>query len=77
MTTAGTAGGDKVRQWLVEARLTPKVQANIDRLARSEDVRHVVVLPDVHLGKLINNGCVAATVDLIYPQAVGGDIGCG
>ena len=77
MNTGAPADGDKVRQWLVEARLAPKVQANIDRLASSEDVRHVVVLPDVHLGRLINNGCVAATVDLIYPQAVGGDIGCG
>jgi tRNA-splicing ligase RtcB (3'-phosphate/5'-hydroxy nucleic acid ligase) len=67
----------EVRQWLVEARVSEKVQENIERLARSDDVRRVVVLPDVHLGKLINNGCVAATVDLIYPQAVGSDIGCG
>lgn len=66
-----------VNRWLVEARLTPEVRANEERLARSEDVQHVVVLPDVHLGKLINNGCAAATVDLVYPQAVGGDIGCG
>jgi tRNA-splicing ligase RtcB len=36
-----------------------------------------VVLPDVHLGRLINNGCAVATADLIYPQAVGSDIGCG
>jgi tRNA-splicing ligase RtcB len=37
----------------------------------------VVVLPDIHLGRLVNNGCVMATADLIYPQAVGADIGCG
>jgi tRNA-splicing ligase RtcB len=66
-----------VRQWLVEARVPPKVQDNIERIARSEDVRQVVVLPDVHLGRMVNNGCVVATVDLIYPQAVGSDIGCG
>src|SRR3954465_8869717 len=34
-------------------------------------------MPDVHLGKLINNGSVIATSHLVYPQAVGGDIGCG
>jgi tRNA-splicing ligase RtcB len=67
----------QVRQWLVEARIPPQVQENIQRIACSDDVRHVVVLPDVHLGRMINNGCVAATVDLIYPQAVGSDIGCG
>jgi tRNA-splicing ligase RtcB len=77
VNTTEPAGGGTVSQWLVEAHLTPGVQANVERLARSEDVRHVVVLPDVHLGKLINNGCVGATVDLVYPQAVGGDIGCG
>jgi tRNA-splicing ligase RtcB len=72
-----TSAGAEVRQWLVEARVTSKVQENLDRLSRSEDVRRVVVLPDVHLGRLVNNGCVAATADLIYPQAVGNDIGCG
>jgi len=66
-----------VRQWLVEPKVDPKVQTNIERIARSEDVRYLVVLPDVHLGELINNGCVVATENLVYPQAVGGDIGCG
>jgi tRNA-splicing ligase RtcB (3'-phosphate/5'-hydroxy nucleic acid ligase) len=66
-----------VRQWLVEARVPPKVQENIERLARAEDVRQVVLLPDIHLGRLINNGCVMATAELVYPQAVGSDIGCG
>jgi tRNA-splicing ligase RtcB len=67
----------QVSRWLVESRLPANVQENVDRLAGSDDVRHVVVLPDVHLGRSINNGCVAATMDLIYPEAVGGDIGCG
>ena len=77
MKDTETTAGAKVRQWLAEARVGSKVRENIERLARSEDVQHVVVLPDVHLGRLINNGCVAATADLIYPQAVGSDIGCG
>lgn len=77
MNSGAATGGPAIRQWLVEARVSAKVQENLDRLARSEDVRHVVVLPDIHLGYQINNGCVVATVDLVYPQAVGGDIGCG
>jgi tRNA-splicing ligase RtcB len=77
VNSAEPAPGGQIRQWLVEARVPPKVQENIARIARSEDVRHVVVLPDLHLGQLINNGCVVATADLIYPQAVGSDIGCG
>lgn len=77
MKTEGTAASAEIRQWLVEARVPSKVQENTERLACSEDVGRVVVLPDVHLGRLINNGCVAATSDLVYPQAVGSDIGCG
>ena len=49
----------------------------MENLARSEDVRQVAIMPDVHLGRLINNGTVAATSDLVYPQMVGSDIGCG
>jgi tRNA-splicing ligase RtcB (3'-phosphate/5'-hydroxy nucleic acid ligase) len=35
------------------------------------------VMPDVHLGRDVCVGVVVATSQLIYPQAVGGDIGCG
>lgn len=77
MTPAPEPREALVRQWLVEARVAPDVQANIDRLARSEGVRHVAILPDAHLGRDINNGCVAAVSGLVYPQAVGNDIGCG
>src|SRR5436309_9683907 len=67
----------RVTMWLVERKLPRGVQENVDRIASSEDVRHVAIMPDVHLGKLINNGSVVATSHLIYPQAVGSDIGCG
>ena len=66
-----------VRQWLTEARVTEEVARNVERMAGADDVRQVVLLPDLHLGRNVNNGCVAATVDLVYPQAVGSDIGCG
>lgn len=81
---AGTSGGKpgdhpgaSVRQWLVEAKLPDEVWRNVERLAGAEDVREVVLLPDIHLGRMVNNGCVAATIELVYPEAVGGDIGCG
>jgi tRNA-splicing ligase RtcB len=34
-------------------------------------------MPDVHLASEVCIGVVVATSQLIYPQAVGGDIGCG
>jgi tRNA-splicing ligase RtcB len=71
------AEGPFVTQWLVEARLAPKVAENIERLRCSDDVRHIAIMPDVHLGRLANNGVVVATRSLIYPQAIGSDIGCG
>ena len=67
----------RVALWLAESKLSDKVIENVERLARSEDVRHVAIMPDVHLGKRINNGSVVAASSLIYPQAVGSDIGCG
>src|SRR5690348_16815755 len=65
-----------VRIWAAEP-LPPDVANSVERMRRSEDVRHVVVLPDVHLAKEVCVGAVIATTRLIYPAAVGGDIGCG
>lgn len=44
---------------------------------RLKDARHVAVMPDVHLATGFCVGTVLATSRLIYPTAVGGDIGCG
>jgi tRNA-splicing ligase RtcB len=57
--------------------LPSDVAQAIERLARTDDVCHVAVMPDVHLSKEVCTGIVLATRDRIYPQAVGGDIGCG
>ena len=62
--------------WL-EAPPEPLVAAAIDRLRRAEDVWRVAVMPDVHLAKDVCVGTVLATRRLLYPGAVGGDIGCG
>jgi tRNA-splicing ligase RtcB len=49
----------------------------IERVRRAEDVVHVAVMPDVHLANDVCVGTVMATRRLVYPSAVGGDIGCG
>jgi tRNA-splicing ligase RtcB len=65
-----------VRSWLSRP-LSSDVARSVELLSRADDVRHVAVMPDVHLA---NDGCVGvamATQRLIYPAAVGSDIGCG
>jgi tRNA-splicing ligase RtcB len=57
--------------------MEPEVAAAIERLRRAEDVARVAVMPDVHLAKDVCVGTVLATRRLLYPGAVGGDIGCG
>jgi len=53
------------------------VSEAIERLRRAPDVQQIAVMPDVHLATDVCIGVVVATSRLIYPQAVGGDIGCG
>lgn len=53
------------------------VSEAIERLRRATDVQQIAVMPDVHLAADVCIGVVVATSHLIYPQAVGGDIGCG
>lgn len=65
-----------VRTWLAEP-MTAEVKLVIDRLARAEDVRRIAIMPDVHLAADVCVGTVLATSRLIYPAAVGSDIGCG
>lgn len=65
-----------IHRWLVEP-LPADVSRSIERLAFAEDVRHIAVMPDVHLSGDVCVGLAVATRRLIYPAAVGGDIGCG
>ncbi len=71
MTTPATE-----HRWLATA-LPADVEASLQRLRRTADVRHVAVMPDVHLGTDVCVGTVLATEQLLYPGAIGGDIGCG
>lgn len=65
-----------VHRWLAEP-LPREVAAAVERLAAAPGVEHVAVMPDVHLAEHVCVGTVLGTVDRLYPQAVGGDIGCG
>ncbi len=62
--------------WTSE-KLAPCLTRTLESLASGQDVVRVVVMPDVHEGPIVPNGCVVATRTLIYPEAVGRDIGCG
>jgi len=65
-----------IRTWLT-APMNHDVSEAIERLRRAPDVEQIAVMPDVHLAADVCIGVVVATSRLIYPQAVGGDIGCG
>ena len=65
-----------IETWLT-APMKHDVSEAIDRLRRASDVQQIAVMPDVHLATDVCIGVVVATSRLIYPQAVGGDIGCG
>ncbi|WP_437682982.1 RtcB family protein [Sorangium sp. So ce131] len=69
----------RIATWLpdgasAEARA---VLARIARLAQTEDVAHVAVMPDAHVADDVCVGTVTATTRRLLPAAVGGDIGCG
>jgi tRNA-splicing ligase RtcB (3'-phosphate/5'-hydroxy nucleic acid ligase) len=65
-----------IRSWLA-APMGRDVAEALDRLRRAPDVQQIAVMPDVHLSEDVCIGVVVATSHLLYPQAVGGDIGCG
>jgi len=64
------------KKWVSET-LDGRVTQQIERLRNAKDVRHVRIMPDVHLANDVCIGCVIATRELIYPAAIGSDIGCG
>lgn len=66
----------EVHRWLSEP-LGKDISRALERLADAPGVRHIAVMPDVHLSSDVCVGTVVATDDVVYPQAVGGDIGCG
>jgi len=62
--------------WLCEP-IPREVSVSLERLRAAPDVRQIAVMPDVHVAGPFCVGTVLATTEWIYPEAVGGDIGCG
>jgi tRNA-splicing ligase RtcB len=77
-TVPGDSGGalPPLHMWLTEP-LKADAKEAIDRLRRADDVAHLSVMPDVHPGEQACVGVAMATRRLVYPMAIGGDIGCG
>ncbi len=65
-----------VKTWLAMS-MEDSARAAIERIRRAEDVVHIAIMPDVHLAGDVCVGTAMATRRLLYPSAVGGDIGCG
>lgn len=65
-----------VKKWLAMP-MEASAHDAIERVRRAEDVVHIAVMPDVHLAGDVCVGTAMATRRLLYPSAVGGDIGCG
>ena len=62
--------------WVAGA-LPAGVEEHLGRLRRTEGIAHIAVMPDVHLASEFCVGTVVASEELLFPNAVGGDIGCG
>ena len=65
-----------MKTWLAMPMESSAARA-IERVRRADDVVYVAVMPDVHLAVEVCVGTATATQRLLYPSAVGGDIGCG
>jgi tRNA-splicing ligase RtcB len=65
-----------IKMWLDEVESNAMRQAiNLSQLPFA--FRHIVLMPDCHMGYGMPIGGVLATKDVIIPNAVGVDIGCG
>jgi tRNA-splicing ligase RtcB (3'-phosphate/5'-hydroxy nucleic acid ligase) len=65
-----------LHQWLADP-LPAGVEEILTRLRRTAGVVHVAVMPDVHRAAEFCVGTVVASDRYLFPNAVGGDIGCG
>ena len=65
-----------IRSWTHEP-LLPEVRKALARISRVADVAVVAAMPDVHLAKAVCVGAVVGARTSLFPDAVGGDIGCG
>jgi len=73
-----TTKAERIKWWTNGVPVEDAARAQIERIAALPFIHsHVVVMPDVHLGKGATVGSVIATRGAVVPAAVGVDIGCG
>jgi tRNA-splicing ligase RtcB (3'-phosphate/5'-hydroxy nucleic acid ligase) len=65
-----------LHMWLA-GPLPAGVEDILTRLRHTEGVTHLAVMPDVHVAAEFCVGTVVASDTFLFPNAVGGDIGCG
>lgn len=73
---AALRADSRVAMWLA-GPLDHGSGAALLRLLSLPTLERVAVMPDVHLSADVCVGTVLATSSLVFPQAIGGDIGCG
>jgi tRNA-splicing ligase RtcB len=66
----------RIHAWL-PGPLDAAATSAIDRLAATEDIHSVAIMPDAHLADEVCVGTVVAARTSLFPAAIGGDIGCG
>lgn len=65
-----------IHHWTHEP-VSSALRRGLGRLARVPGVVHLAVMPDVYQAEHIGAGLVLGAEGWIFPEAVGGDIGCG
>ena len=68
---------EKVKFFTEGVPVEDQALKQIELLASLPFVKHIAVMPDVHVGVGACVGTVIATDNIIIPSAVGSDIGCG
>lgn len=66
-----------IKMWTSNVPVERQAREQLRNVADLPFVRHMAVMPDVHLGRGATVGSVIATRAAIIPAAVGVDIGCG
>jgi len=74
--SSATAAATPLQQWLAGPR-PEGVEHVLSRLRATPGVARIAVMPDVHVASEFCVGTVVASEEWLFPNAVGGDIGCG
>jgi tRNA-splicing ligase RtcB len=67
-----------VQMWSPEAAKDTELIRHIRKVTRYPGIfPRIAIMPDYHLGGLSMNGSILASENMLYINAIGGDIGCG